>query len=143
MKCSNIYLVKTVSSKTGEGEVPHDIQDKILNEISDVLDPGDMDNVVSEEYDDSEYMFFRLSKMKVMRICSILEPYVNFGLVEVGENIIKGETKDFDFIVSNTQFKSFFDNYRLDVADVDDILDKINNKGIENIDEIDKIILSK
>jgi hypothetical protein len=143
MKCSNIYLVKTVSSKTGEGEVPHDIQDKILNEISDVLDPGDMDNVVSEEYDDSEYMFFRLSKMKVMRICSILEPYVNFDLVEVGENIIKGETKDFDFIVSNTQFKSFFDNYRLDVADVDDILDKINNKGIENIDEIDKIILSK
>jgi len=104
---------------------------------------GDMDNVVSEEYDDSEYMFFRLSKMKVMRICSILEPYVNFDLVEVGENIIKGETKDFDFIVSNTQFKSFFDNYRLDVADVDDILDKINNKGIENIDEIDKIILSK
>lgn len=143
MKCSNIYLVKTVSSKTGEGEVPHDIQDKILNEISNVLDPGDMDNVVSEEYDDSEYMFFRLSKMKVMRICSILEPYVNFDLVEVGENIIKGETKDFDFIVSNTQFKSFFDNYRLDVADVDDILDKINNKGIENIDEIDKIILSK
>ena len=143
MKCNNIYLVKTISSKTGEGEVPHDIQDKILNEITDVLDPGDMDNVVSEEYDDSEYMFFRLSKMKVMRICSILEPYVNFDLVEVSENIIKGETKDFDFIVSNTQFKSFFDNYRLDVAEVDDILDKINNKGIENIDEIDKIILSK
>jgi hypothetical protein len=143
MKYKNVYLVKANSAKGFDGELPEEIQDKILSEMKQVLDHDDIKNIICEEFDNKEYMFFKLSKMKVMRICSVLDPFVNFELTEIGDKIITGDTKDYDFVISNQQFKSFFDSYRLDVAQVDDVLDKINLKGIENIDEIDKIILSK
>ena len=115
----------------------------ILTKIANVLDKNDDKDMIVESVDDKEFMFFRLSYMKVMRICSILEPYINYSVDEISDKVILGDVDEYDFIIDNDDLSKFFNSFRLDNASVDDILDKILDKGINSLDEIDKLILVK
>lgn len=142
MKYNKLYLVKTLSVK-GSKELDPEVQKMLLNQIGEVLDEGDDKEIAVEEVDDVEVLFFRLSYMKVMRICSILDPYVEYSIEEVSEKIISGDMNEYDFIMKSDEFKKFFDTFRLDITSVDDVLDKILSKGINSIDDVDKMILEK
>ena len=78
-----------------------------------------------------------------MRICSIIDPYINYKLEEVSKKVILGNINEYDFVIKNSEFKNFFESFRLDNTSIDDVLDKITVKGINSLDEIDKIILTK
>jgi hypothetical protein len=142
MKHNKLYLIKTLSVKKGVN-LTDDLQEMILTKIANVLDKNDDKDMIVESVDDKEFMFFRLSYMKVMRICSILEPYINYSVDEISDKVILGDVDEYDFIIDNDDLSKFFNSFRLDNASVDDILDKILDKGINSLDEIDKLILVK
>jgi hypothetical protein len=142
MKHNKLYLIKTLSVKKGVN-LTDDLQKMILTKIANVLDKNDDKDIVVESVDDKEFMFFRLSYMKVMRICSILQPYINYSVDEISDKVILGDVDEYDFIIDNDDLSKFFNSFRLDNASVDDILDKILDKGINSLDEIDKLILVK
>jgi len=142
MKHNKLYLIKTLSVKKGVN-LTDDLQKMILTKIANVLDKNDDKDIVVESVDDKEFMFFRLSFMKVMRICSILQPYINYSVDEISDKVILGDVDEYDFIINNDDLSKFFNSFRLDNASVDDILDKILDKGINSLDEIDKLILEK
>jgi len=142
MKHNKLYLIKTLSVKKGVN-LTDDLQEMILTKIANVLDKNDDKDMIVESVDDKEFMFFRLSHMKVMRICSILEPYINYSVDEISDKVIFGDVDEYDFIIDNDDLSKFFNSFRLDNASVDDILDKILDKGINSLDEIDKLILVK
>jgi hypothetical protein len=142
MKHNKLYLIKTLSIKKGVN-LTDDLQEMILTKISNVLDENDDKEMVIESFDDREFMFFRLSYMKVMRICSILEPFINYSVDEISDKVILGDVDEYDFIIDNDDLSKFFNSFRLDNACVDDILDKILEKGISSLDEVDKLILVK
>jgi hypothetical protein len=142
MKHNKLYLIKTLSVKKGVN-LTDDLQEMILTKIANVLDKNDDKDIVVESVDDKEFMFFRLSYMKVMRICSILQPYINYSVDEISDKVILGDVDEYDFIIDNDDLSKFFNSFRLDNASVDDILDKILDKGINSLDEIDKLILVK
>jgi hypothetical protein len=142
MKHNKLYLIKTLSVKKGVN-LTDDLQEMILTKIANVLDKNDDKDIVVELVDDKEFMFFRLSYMKVMRICSILQPYINYSVDEISDKVILGDVDEYDFIIDNDDLSKFFNSFRLDNASVDDILDKILDKGINSLDEIDKLILVK
>jgi len=142
MKHNKLYLIKTLSVKKGVN-LTDDLQEMILTKIANVLDKNDDKDMIVESIDDKEFMFFRLSYMKVMRICSILEPYINYSVDEISDKVILGDVDEYDFIIDNDDLSKFFNSFRLDNASVDDNLDKILDKGINSLDEIDKLILVK
>ena len=142
MKHNKLYLIKTLSVKKGVN-LADDLQKMILTKIANVLDKNDDKDIVVESVDDKEFMFFRLSYMKVMRICSILQPYINYSVDEISNKVILGDVDEYDLIINNDDLSKFFNSFRLDNASVDDILDKILDKGINSLDEIDKLILVK
>jgi len=142
MKHNKLYLIKTLSVKKGVN-LTDDLQEMILTKIANVLDKNDDKDMIVESIDDKEFMFFRLSYMKVMRICSILESYINYSVDEISDKVILGDVDEYDFIIDNDDLSKFFNSFRLDNASVDDILDKILDKGINSLDEIDKLILVK
>lgn len=142
MKNNKLYLIKTLSVKKGV-DLTDALQESILKKIANVLDRNDDKDMVVESVDDKEFMFFRLSYMKVMRICSILDPYINYSVDEISNKVIFGDVDEYDFIINNEDLSVFFNSFRLDNASVDDILDKILDKGINSLDEIDKLILVK
>jgi hypothetical protein len=142
MKHNKLYLIKTLSVKKGVN-LTDDLQKMILTKIANVLDKNDDQDMIVESVDNKEFMFFRLSYMKVMRICSILQPYINYSVDEISDKVILGDVDEYDFIIDNDDLSKFFNSFRLDNASVDDILDKILDKGINSLDEIDKLILVK
>jgi hypothetical protein len=142
MKHNKLYLIKTLSVKKGVN-LTDDLQKMILTKIANVLDKNDDQDMIVESVDNKEFMFFRLSYMKVMRICSILQPYINYSVDEISDKVILGGVDEYDFIINNDDLSKFFNSFRLDNASVDDILDKILDKGINSLDEIDKLILVK
>jgi hypothetical protein len=143
MKVNKLYLIKTLSVKDGKKELSKETQEIILERITKVLDANDDKDILIEEFENKEFMFFRLSHMKIMRICSIIDPYINYKLEEVSKKVILGNINEYDFVIKNSEFKNFFESFRLDNTSIDDVLDKITVKGINSLDEIDKIILTK
>jgi len=142
MKHNKLYLIKTLSIKKGVN-LTDDLQEMILTKIANVLDKNDDKEMVVESVDDREFMFFRLSYMKIMRICSILEPFINYSVDEISDKVILGDVDEYDLIIDNDDLSKFFNSFRLDNACVDDILDKILEKGISSLDEVDRLILVK
>jgi len=64
MKHNKLYLIKTLSIKKGVN-LTDDLQEMILTKIANVLDKNDDKEMVVESVDDREFMFFRLSYMKI------------------------------------------------------------------------------
>jgi hypothetical protein len=53
------------------------------------------------------------------------------------------DNKDFNSVYSSKEFKHIFDEFIYKNLSVDDILDKINERGINSLTKIDKEILKK
>ena len=66
----------------------------------------------------------------------------NISKTDVTDKVISGEIQKLYPEVEKFTPK-LFENFRLDNTTIDDVLDKINDKGIESLDDIDKKVLSK
>jgi 6-pyruvoyl-tetrahydropterin synthase len=108
------------------------------NDITICLDEDD-DKYIG--FTDDDDMFINLSEVKVNNIANVLNKYnAEFTITDVTEKVISGEIqKSYPEVEILTP--DLFKNFRIDNTEIDQILDKINNSGIESLDEVDKVIL--
>lgn len=136
MKANKIYLLKftkTVNIEDGD-EFTH----PIYNDLSNCL------NVDEQKYlgfSDNEDIFIRLVDYKVSLVSNIFSKYgFEFDVIDVTDAVIKGDIqKEYPEVEKLTPY--LFEDFRIDTTSVDDILDKINEKGMDSLDNIDKKIL--
>lgn len=138
MKKSNkIFLIRALSNP----EIG--LENKMISEFCGCFDEGDEYNYAVEDVDGLDYIFLRFPDYKVDKICRVLDRYIDYVVDEISNDIILGTQDDIRSIIKKPEFKDFFDSFRLDNMKVDDVLDKINVCGIDNLDEIDREVLIK
>jgi hypothetical protein len=93
-------------------------------------------------FSDNDEMFVRLDTIKLKRVVDIMKKYFVIDIKDVSDKVISGEIQKLYPEVESVTPK-LFKNFRLDNGTVDDILDKINETGINSLDKIDKKILKK
>lgn len=136
MKSNKIYLIKF----TKKVEVDNDFNHPVYEDLSKCLDKGDEKFI---GFTDNEDIFVRLSDIKVDKICNIFTKHgFEFNVNEVTELVINGDMqKAYPEVEELTP--QIFEVFRLENTSVDDILDKISEKGMDSLDETDKAILNK
>jgi len=83
--------------------------------------------------------YFIISSQKIINdLNEILKNKINYKIDNITIDFIHGNRIEGIEYIEN---KNFFNNYRLNLITIDDILDKINTKGIESLNEFDKMIL--
>ena len=108
---------------------------------------SDLTNCLSEHeqkylgFTKNEDLFIRLPDFQVEKILSVFTKHnFDFKITDVSDKVISGDIqKKYPEVEELTPL--IFEDFRLDNATVDDILDKINEKGIDSLDNIDKKIL--
>ena len=133
MKSNNIYFVRFTKSS--------DIEDDahpIYQDLSNALDKEDGKYL---GFTNGEDLFIRLVYFKVQKVLDVFTKYgFEFEVTDVTSDVISGDIqKKFPEVEKLTPY--MFDNFRIENTSVDDVLDKILEKGINSIDNIDKIIL--
>ena len=133
MKSNNIYFVRFTKSS--------DIEDNahpIYQDLSNALDKEDGKYL---GFTNGEDLFIRLVYFKVQKVLDVFTKYgFEFEVTDVTSDVISGDIqKKFPEVEKLTPY--MFDNFRIENTSVDDVLDKILEKGINSIDNIDKIIL--
>lgn len=136
IKSNQIYLFKfTKLVNIGDDD---EFTHPIYSDLSNCLDDGE-DKYIG--FSDNEDMFVRLSDYKVGLIAEIFSKYgFEFDIIDVTESVIKGITqKEYPEVEKLTPY--MFEDFRYENTSTDDVLDKINEMGIDSLDKIDKEIL--
>ena len=133
MKSNNIYFVRFTKSS--------DIEDNahpIYQDLSNALDKEDSKYL---GFTNGEDLFIRLVYFKVQKVLDVFTKHeFEFEVTDVTSDVISGDIqKKFPEVEKLTPY--MFDNFRIENTSVDDVLDKILEKGINSIDNIDKMIL--
>lgn len=108
---------------------------------------NDISNCVNQEenkylgFTDNDDVFVRLNDYKVSMIAEVFKKHgFEFEILDVTDSVIKGDIqKQYPEVEALTPH--LFEDFRYDNTTIDDVLDKINEKGIDSLDEIDKEIL--
>jgi len=134
MKASKIFqiIIRSESPETENESHP------IYQDFTDVLDPEDSKYI---GFANDNKIFLRLIDYKFNNFCKVLSKYnIDFDFSDVTESVIKGDIqKKYPDVEELTPH--IFEDFRYDNTSIDDILDKINERGIDSLDEIDKSIL--
>ncbi len=129
-----MFLIKTLSEpENGE---------KMLHEFAEIFDVGDEENYAVEDIGGLDYVFLRFTEYKVEKVCKVLDKYIRYTVEDITDRIIFGDEGELKYIIKGKEFKVFFNNFRLEVTRLDDVLDKIIKKGIEALDEVDRFVLA-
>ena len=133
MKSNNIYFVKFTKST--------DIEDDahpIYQDLSNALDKEDSKYL---GFTNGEDLFIRLVYFKVQKVLDVFAKHgFEFVVTDVTNDVISGDIqKKYPEVEKLTPY--MFDNFRIENTSVDDVLDKILERGINSIDTIDKMIL--
>lgn len=138
MKANKIYLLKFIDKPS---EIEDDNFDHpVYKDLSLSLNVEDRKYI---GFADNEDMFIRLLDYKVAEVCNILEKHgFSFNVEDVTLDVIRGKIqKKYPEVHKLTPY--LFEDFRIDNTTIDDVLDKINETGIESLDKIDKFILKK
>jgi hypothetical protein len=135
MKSNKLFLIKALS-ETKDADI-------MIREFANCFDDGDEENFKVEEVNGIDYIFLRMPEYKIEKLCGVLDKYIEYSLEDITQRIILGSEDELSEVINSEDFKSFFTSFRIDSTNIDDVLDKIIEKGIDSLDEIDKIILSK
>lgn len=133
MKISKIYQITIKSDNQEIDSESH----PIYEELSTII--GEEGGKYMGFEDDK--IFVRLVDYKFNNLCNLLSKYnIIFEFIDVSEGVIKGDIqKEYTQVENLTP--NLFKDFRYDNTSINDILDKINERGIGSIDSIDKDIL--
>lgn len=134
---NKIFLIKTLEIYDGVD------QNQMVNEFYNCFDDEDKNNYTIEDVNGIDYIFLRFPDHTIKKICKVLDKYIKYSIEEISHDIIFDSQDDIKGILNDPQFKPFFDKFRIEVTEMDDVLDKILSKGIGSIDDIDRMVLSK
>jgi hypothetical protein len=134
MKANKIYEIAIKGDNTETDNESH----PIYNEFTSILDVEDNKYI---GFTDDNKIFIRLPDYKFNSFCNLLSKYdIEFNVSDVTESVIKGDVqKRYPEVGELTP--QLFEDFRYDNTTIDDVLDKINEMGIDSLDEIDKSIL--
>ena len=133
MKSNNIYFVRFTKSS--------DIEDNahpIYQDLSNALDKEDGKYL---GFTNGEDLFIRLVYFKVQKVLDVFTKNgFEFEVTDVTSDVISGDIqKKFPEVEKLTPY--MFDNFRIENTSVDDVLDKILEKGMDSLTDFDKNIL--
>jgi len=133
MKSNNIYFVRFTKFSDIE-----DDNHPIYQDLSNALDKEDSKYL---GFTNNEDVFIRLAYFKVQKVLDVFSKHgFEFEVTDVTNGVISGDIqKKFPEVEKLTPF--MFDDFRIENTTIDDVLDKILEKGIDSIDSIDKRIL--
>ena len=134
MKANKIYLIKFTKLINIEDE-----KHPIYNDFTNCLNPEDQKYI---GFTDNEDVFVRLNDYKVDTFANVFTKHgFEFDVLDVTDSVIKGNIqKKYPEVEALTPY--LFEDFRLETTSIDDILDKINETGMDSLDAIDKNILS-
>jgi hypothetical protein len=134
MKANKIYLIKFTKLVNIEDE-----KHPIYNDFTNCLNPEDQKYI---GFTDNEDVFVRLNDYKVDTFADVFTKHgFEFDVLDVTDSVIKGKIqKKYPEVEALTPY--LFEDFRLETTSIDDILDKINETGMDSLDVIDKNILS-
>jgi hypothetical protein len=135
---NKIYFIKLVEDDSftyynSESDKNHPVYEELFECM-------DVDDNKYLGFTDSDDIFIRLSEYKINKITEVLKKYFIFTKTDVTNDVIRGEIQTL-FPEVEEFTPNLFDNFRLDNTTIDDVLDKINELGINSLDDIDMIIL--
>jgi hypothetical protein len=133
MKANNIYFVKFTKSSDIE-----DDKHPIYQDLSNSLDKEDSKYIGFTNNDD---IFIRLVQFQAKKVLDVFTKHgFEFDVTDVTSGVISGDIQNkFPEVQKLTPY--MFDDFRIENTSIDDVLDKILEKGIDSIDSIDKRIL--
>lgn len=133
MKSNKIYFVRFTKFSDIE-----DDNHPIYQDLSNALDKEDSKYL---GFTNNEDVFIRLVYFKVQKVLDVFSKHgFEFEVTDVTNDVISGDIqKKFPEVEKLTPY--MFDDFRIENTSVDDVLDKIIEKGINSIDSIDKRIL--
>lgn len=105
--------------------------------------PDEDENITyikSDIIEDTQYIFLLSDSYKINKLINLLDGKIRYKIDNVSLDFIKCKNIDGLDLFDN---KYFFNNYRLNNLNIDDILDKINECGIDKLDDIDIKILKR
>ena len=134
MKANKIYLIKFTKLVNIEDE-----KHPIYNDFTNCLNPEDQKYI---GFTDNEDVFVRLNDYKVDTFADVFTKHgFEFDVLDVTDSVIKGKIqRKYPEVEALTPY--LFEDFRLETTSIDDILDKINETGMDSLDVIDKNILS-
>lgn len=134
MKANKIYQINIKKDSPEIDSESH----PIYKEFANILDIEDGKYI---GFTEDNKIFVRLLDYKFTNFCNLLYKYnIDFDFCDVTDSVIKGDIqKKYPVVENLTPY--LFEDFRYDNTSIDNILDKINERGIESIDEIDKNIL--
>jgi hypothetical protein len=89
---------------------------------------------------DDDELFIRLDENKYKRIKGAFEKYYELKAEDITEKLLRGEIEKLNPKIKFSN-EAFFSSFRKEYTTIDDLLDKINTKGMDSLDTIDKSIL--
>lgn len=137
IKSNKIYLFK-FSKLVDVDNTENDFEHPFYNDISNCVDKEENKYLGFTDNDD---VFVRLNDYKVSIISDVFTKHgFEFEILDVTEEVIKGNIqKEYPEVEALTP--QIFEDFRHENTTIDDVLDKINETGIDSLDEIDKMIL--
>lgn len=137
MKSNKIYhiILEREIVKTNYAE--NDFSHPIYTELATIIEQEEVKYIWISAEDE---LFIRLDENKYKRIKAAFEKYYNLIVEDVTDKLLKGEIEQLNPKIKFSN-EAFFTNFRKEYTSIDDLLDKINDKGFDALDTIDKSIL--
>ena len=136
---NKIYKITIVEDVENINSDDNDFTHPFFEEITLSLNENDANYI---GFSDNDEMFVRLDTIKMKRVVDIMKKYFVIDIKDVSDKVISGELQKLYPEVESLTPK-LFKKFRLDNETVDDVLDKINENGINSLDKVDKKILKK
>ena len=138
---SKIFRIKIDFSNTLNGMKVEDAEDKMIEELNEFF-TEEMKEEGKVALNEDEIIYLRDEGSLSNKFYNVINKYFESSIDDVSELILKDNSllSDMGDYCKDYSFK-MFEQYRKDYSNIDDVLDKIIEKGMDQLDDIDKDIL--
>lgn len=132
MESNKIHFIKF---KKRNPEIENNLKHPFYLDLARSVDKGGQKLFAFTKEED---IFLKVVDYKLKKITDVFEKWgFEFDVLNVTGQVLSGEIqKKYPDIETE-----IFTEFRLNNTSIDDVLDKINDSGIESLDEVDKMIL--
>ena len=139
MKSNKIYHIRLGREIIKTNYEENDFSHPIYTELATIIE---LEEAKYIWISDDDELFIRLDENKYKRIKAAFEKYYELVAEDITEKLLRGEIEKLNPKIRFSN-EAFFTSFRKEYTSIDDLLDKINAKGMDSLDTIDKSILFK
>jgi hypothetical protein len=138
---SKIFRIKIDLSNTLNGMEIENAENKMIEELEEFF-TEEMREKGKVALNGDEIIYIRDEGSLANRFYNVVAKYFKSSIDDVSQLILQDNSllSDMDNYCRDYSFK-MFEQYRKDYSDINDVLDKIIDKGMNYLDDIDKDIL--